>query len=183
MVRSNQRSGIMNPARVRRRQRRQARVSDAELDAALGSRKLKVSGKTIKAFTSGPLVRRWVRQLITFTTTVPQAYSANTLAVVDQSEYIVAAIRYNHVRLLRVRAWLTDPSVLLVGLILTETLTNFKVSSEPVTGAAIPSCGIGFSLATRQVPFSTSNVTTLFTVGIEQATTATVIVDVYCEFS
>jgi hypothetical protein len=182
MVRRRNRSSIMTPSRMRRRSRRAGRatVTDAEIDAALASRRLVVSGVMVMPFTSRPVVRRFVRNVFEESTTTPIVVYPETLANLDQAEYGVASARYLTVKFIRARAYNTTSSS---GIILQETLSGFQVSSEVATGASIPAVGIGFSFATRQVPFPTSNASTsVFTIALEQAVLSNLVLDIFVEF-
>lgn len=181
MVRRRQRSTIMTPSRMRRRSRRANKVSDAEILAALHSRRLYVSGAMVMPFTAKPVVRRFVRSISTLTNTSQVAWTPNEAALLDASEYSIAVVRYTTIRFLRARAWITNGST--SGIILVEDLTGFTVSSEIATGSTIPAVGIQFSMATQQQAYSTANTTTqVFFVSLDTAVSSIVVLDIFVEF-
>lgn len=181
MVRRRPRSTIMTPSRQRRRQRRAAKVSDAEILAVLHSRRLYVSGTMVMPFTAKPVVRRFVRSISTLTNTSQVAWTPNATALLDASEYSIGVVRYTTIRFIRARAYITNGST--SGIILVEDLTGFTVSSEIATGASIPAVGIQFSMATQQVAHSTSDTSTqVFFVSLDTAVSSNVVLDIFVEF-
>jgi hypothetical protein len=181
MVRRRNRSSIMTPSRMRRRSRRatRARVTDDELNAALASRRLVVGGMMVMPYTARPVIRRFVRDNITLVNTTPLAFRPLDVAALDQTEYGVSAVRYTTVKFIRARAYNTNSTS---GIILNETASGFQVSSEVAVGASIPAVGIGFSLATRQIPYATTATTSVFAIALESAVSSNLVIDIFVEF-
>jgi len=146
----------------------------------------------IPEHTANPRVTRVIRiySIINNTTaTIPVSYGS--LGTQDSTDYGVSAFRYQFIRVKQCKVWLEVPNGLSVSvtppsLIITESVTGYKVSDRGIAGSRYAKAGMEFSWGVQQGIVATNSAVNIFTVStditIPTNTNIPVTIDVVTEF-
>jgi len=163
------------------------------MDRGVGTIRLGISGHQIPPNNVRPKVQKWVRFEGTLNAEQLQfAMNYNTLAQTDGFNYLgTNTVRYQTMRVLRVRAWLESaaptPTNPAYGIILTDAVSGTDFQSRPVTGSSIAAVQMQLCLKTRENIMGTDDMEDIWTVSsdviLASPNQVLYVTDTLCEFS